>query len=270
MKACWANVLCCSPILVASATNVSCADLSRRCNNTLYVDRLLQPRMRRIVTSDHCLAAVISAHAIGWKNNRDAHILSLLRAANPSEHKTISTILEDVNHLRTVRFHNLLPESRSDDYKRRQASIWLFQNGGEPPDWPRCCRSLCAEVITAVRILAEKWRRLTANSDDAAAAVQDLIATIDREWPPHLFDRIIEYAASEIGLQGLDCVKYRQHRLDRWRELVGFFESREHAEAAMKIAIHRELELLFGNIESRSYFTKVQGAPTQASAPKLA
>jgi hypothetical protein len=103
---------------------------------------------------------------------------------------------------------------------------WLVQNGGDPPDWPRCSDSLCTQVASAVRILMEKWRRLIANVEDATTAVQDLIITIDREWPPHTFDRIVEGAASEIGLQGFDCVKYRQHRLDKWRELVSFFESK--------------------------------------------
>jgi hypothetical protein len=103
------------------------------------------------------------------------YVLSLLRTAQPDEHKTINSVFEHVSCLRTVRVHNLLPESRSDDRKRRQAGIWLVQNGGEPPDWPRCCDSLCTEVASAIRLLIEKWCRLTANIEDAAVAVQDLI-----------------------------------------------------------------------------------------------
>jgi hypothetical protein len=106
---------------------------------------------------------------------------------------------------------------------------------------------LVLEVISAINHLMEKWRQLTANKEDAAAVVAELIITIDREWPPHAFDRIVERAVAEIGLLGLDCIKYRDSRLDTWRELVGFFETREHAEAAMNAAIRRELEHLFGN-----------------------
>jgi len=174
------------------------------------------------------------------------YILSLLRTANPREHRTVAAIVENVNHLRTVRVHNLSPESKGDDYKQRQANIWLLQNGGEPIDWPRCCQSLCTEVTSAIRLLIEKWRRTTASIEDRAAVIQDLIVTIDREWPPHAFDRMVDNAAREIGLRGFDCVKYRQHRLDKWRDLVGFFESRAHAEAAMNSAIRRELEQVFG------------------------
>jgi hypothetical protein len=148
------------------------------------------------------------------------YILSLLRTADPGEHSTVATVIENVNHLRVVRAHNLSPESKSDDYKRRQASIWLLQNGGEPTDWPRCCESLCAEVTKAVRLLVNKWRRITASIEDRAAAIQNLTIIVDREWPPHAFDRLVEGAAQEIGLQGFDYVKYRQHRLDKWRELA--------------------------------------------------
>jgi hypothetical protein len=92
----------------------------------------------------------------------------------------------------------------------------------------------------------EKWNHVISVKEDAASMVSDLMVSIDREWPPHAFDRIVERAAIEIGLSGLDHVKYRESRLERWRELTGFFETREHAEAAISVAIRRELEVLFG------------------------
>lgn len=179
------------------------------------------------------------------------YVLSLLRAANPREHQAVSTVFDDVNNLRTVRAHNLSPDNKSDDRKRQQANIWLIQNGGDPPNWPRGCNSLCSEVGSAIRLLSGKWRELIESAEDAAAVVQELLITIDREWPPYIFDRIVEGAATEIGLQGFDYVKYRQFRLSRWRELVGFFETREHAEVAMRAAISSELQQLFGDVASR-------------------
>jgi hypothetical protein len=50
------------------------------------------------------------------------------------------------------------------------------------------------------------------------------------------------------------------------RELVSFFESREQAEAAMRAAIHRELEQLFGSVASHNSEAKVQGTPPQVFA----
>jgi hypothetical protein len=89
--------------------------------------------------------------------------------------------------------------------------------------------------------------QLTSEKEDAATAVTDLMIAVDREWPPHVFDRMIESAASNIGLSGLDYLRYRESRLERWRELTGFFEGREHAETALNAAIRQELEELFGN-----------------------
>jgi hypothetical protein len=90
------------------------------------------------------------------------------------------------------------------------------------------------------------------NKEDATSIVQELIIAIDREWPPHVFDRLVEGAAANIGLLRLDCVKYRDSRLERWRELVSFFECREHAEAAISAAILQELQQLFGSDASRA------------------
>ena len=180
------------------------------------------------------------------------HILSLLRTSNPSVHRTVGEIFETVNRLRTVRVHNLSPQSNRDDHIRRQAFIWLVQNGGgNPIDWPVCCRSLCVQVRSAIEHLIAKWLDLVA-SEDASSAVEDLLSAIDREWPPHAFDRILEAAASDIGLKGLDCVKYRESRLKYWRELVGYFERREEAEAAIRSAIRCELEHLFESAAARS------------------
>ena len=175
------------------------------------------------------------------------YISTLLRVAKPEEHGTVSATFEMVNHLRTVRVHNLSVQSGRDDYKRRQAHIWLVQNGGDPRDWSACCRSLGYQVTVAIRCLMDRWHQVTASEEDAVAVVKDLMIAVDREWPPHLFDRIVEDAARDIGLGGLDSAKYRESRLDRWRELTNCFESREHAEAAISVAIRRELERLFGN-----------------------
>jgi hypothetical protein len=178
------------------------------------------------------------------------HIFSLLRTASPGDFRTARRMVQNVNHLRTVRVHNLSSESESDQYKRRQADIWLTQHGGDPFNWGRCCGALCAEVASAVEILGNKWRNMATSEEDAGSAVRDLLIAVDREWPPHFFDRMVESAAIEIGLKGLDCVKYRESKLDRWRQLVTLFETREHAQEAVNSAIRRELEQVFGNFNS--------------------
>jgi hypothetical protein len=185
-------------------------------------------------------------------------ILALLRVASPDQHKNAKVAFEIVNVLRTARVHNLLPSSKGGDFKQRQARIWLTQNGGDPFSWPTCCQALSDAVAISIGHLIERWRAIVGNKEDSARVIADLIMTIDREWPPHAFDRMIENAAIEIGLSGLDFVKYRETRLAKWRELAGFFESREHAEVAMNSAIRSELEQLFGRrLDSTSRSSEV-------------
>jgi hypothetical protein len=150
-------------------------------------------------------------------------ILALLRTSNPEQHKAVSATFENVNNLRTVRVHNLSPQSQRDDYKARQSHIWLSQSGGDPIDWPSCCRSLSVQVTDAIRRLIERWHQATAAKEDAGTVVKELGITIDREWPAHVFDRLVETAARDIGLDGLDCSKYRESRVDSWRRLISFF-----------------------------------------------
>ena len=179
------------------------------------------------------------------------YIISSLRAADPSSHKEISTIFENINNLRTVQAHNLLPNNKSDDFKNRKVQIWFLQNSGNPIEWARACSSLRLEMQTAIQILLERWGNLTINAEDGSLAVANLLATIDRDWPPHLFDSILVEVVRDLGLEGFDCIKYRESRIEKWRELVGFFEGPDYAESAMKIAIRNEIRQIFGSGDSR-------------------
>ena len=64
----------------------------------------------------------------------------------------------------------------------------------------------------------------------------------------HEFDGFVELAARELGLRDFDCVKFRSSndRLERWRRLVEFFQTRQGAEKALRRAILKELMDVFG------------------------
>lgn len=175
------------------------------------------------------------------------HLTSLLRAADPADHARATSVFEVVNNLRTAHFHNLSPESKRDAHKQRQARIWLLRAGGEPPNWEKCCVVLSSDVAWAVGRIAARWSELLTNSDDSKSNVEDLNFTIVHEWPPHVFDSLVQDAADNLGINGLDCVKYRQDRLEDWRKLVAFFPAQEDAKVAMAAAIQLELNRTFGS-----------------------
>lgn len=178
------------------------------------------------------------------------YITNLVRASSPGDFKRVESVNDDVICLRTVRVHNLSAASRSDDRKKTRATVWLALNGGDPLDWVTCCDALCTHVIVAVEILERKWLDVTSSKEDSANVIEHLLATIDREWPPHVFDRLIDAAASKLGLKTFDTVRYRELRLKELRSLASLFEIREHAEVAMSAAIYRELERTFGNLDA--------------------
>ena len=197
----------------------------------------------------HFVKLVLWSYAFLFEASQPAtdHILSLMRAANPEEYGVASRIKQSVNQHRTVKTHNLSPENKNDDYKRRQVDIWLATIGGDPIDWQACCLKLCEDVMLVVQNISKMWTTLTASEEDTENVVRDLIASVERYWPAHCFDRMLESATAEIGLEGLDCVAYRSSRLDNWRKIVDFFDTRDHARTGVYAAICRELEHTFGH-----------------------
>jgi hypothetical protein len=174
------------------------------------------------------------------------HIASLLRTSTPTDYKKVMDAFRAVQQLRTVRAHNMQPTSKEDEYKTTQAGLWLTTSGGEPTDWQKCCRRLCESIATSVGLLHRTWTAVTSEDDDAEIGKAQLQMAVDREWPAHRFDRLLEEAAARAGLESLDIVAYRTTRLTRWQELAKFFVDSQDAEQALRRAILRELEDIFG------------------------
>lgn len=74
-----------------------------------------------------------------------------------------------------------------------------------------------------------------------------LVEAVNRQWPAHLFDRMLEDAATELGILGMDYPVYRGMRIDDWKKLAECFQSREHAEMALRRAIRIDLGAKFGS-----------------------
>ena len=174
------------------------------------------------------------------------YLMSIVRNSSPDDHRAAAKAFQDVQNLRTFHTHNLLPSNRSDQYKLTQAKIWLVENGGAEEEWDRCAAKLCNELSVAIEILSSHWGRVTASSEDAPTATRGLIDALNRDWEPHLFDRMIEDVAMSLGLPDLNPVKYRSDRLEDWRKITDLFSDRTSAEAAVRRAIQQEMAMRFG------------------------
>lgn len=174
------------------------------------------------------------------------HLLDIVRNTSPSQHASAARVFKDIQSLRTYATHNLLPSSRSDQYQLDQARAWLAENGAAARDWSACTTKLCATLATNLSILCDHWEAIIASPEDSGVAIQRLVAAVDRDWPAHMYDRMIDEAASRLGLAGLNPVAFRQQRLDDWRKIASLFADRAAAEAALARAIQQELEAKFG------------------------
>lgn len=177
-------------------------------------------------------------------------IMNILRASSAKDFKNIDRLINEVVSLRTMQSHNLSLESSSDARHQVRASAWLSSNGGDPPDWGTCCGQLADQVAGAIRTLSTKWRTVVANPEDAADAITKLLLQIDNDWPGHELDKLVEGAASALGLKSFNATKYREKRIKDWRDMAGCFEDRDHARSAVSALIHRELERLFGAVKT--------------------
>jgi len=126
--------------------------------------------------------------------------------------------------------------------------IWLQENGGNPTNWEQCNQALMKEAIQVVSEIEMEWKRMSEDEADRRQLWHDYQLEKDTSWDAHEFDRYVEQAAEEVGLAGLDSSLFRKEgdRLERWRRLVGCFQSRAEAEEAIGRAIRVEISSLFG------------------------
>lgn len=170
---------------------------------------------------------------------------TLMRVSKPEQHADVSDVRRLVLNLRTAQAHNLPDSSESNRHKARQARIWLDQIGGEPRDWSQCCAALLQRLTLMMSAFDETWTDATANEEDKRLNVVRLLQAVEATWEPHIFDDMVRSAASELELDGLDVVTYRQARLESWRQLASYFDNRSAAERWVQEAIHKELGALF-------------------------
>lgn len=173
------------------------------------------------------------------------HIQTIIRGADPIEHKKVADAVRLVTNLRTYQAHQLSHDSSSDLDTKANVSTWLAITDGDQP-WPARIRLLCSSICEAIGAIVRKWEGLTAEETSRADAIDALRSAFDRQWPPHLFDRFLEEAATELGINGMDYPRYRGPRLSGWRKLAECFQSRNDAEVALKSAIRSDLRATFG------------------------
>ena len=175
---------------------------------------------------------------------------STIRVSDAATFKRINEIQQNIQALRTFQGHNLLANSASDQRKISLVTIWRQNYGGSPIIWSNCCTALCDQTIEILKYLEVAISKIFMDQEDASQFNNDLRFTVERNWEPHEFDRIVDDAAKEIGIEGIDVVKYRDSRIKIWRDTVSLFSVRAEANIAVSRSIKEELNQKFGEVKN--------------------
>lgn len=149
---------------------------------------------------------------------------------------------------RTVHAHNLSKDSPSDTRRQRNHDIWLIENGGEPVDWVKCCKSLIVEAEAVLQDILSRFCAICEIEFDRVELWREYADDKRTHWEAHEFDPIIEKAASDLKIEQLNCVLFRNEgkRLEQWRKYAAMFDSRTAAETALERVVREELARIFG------------------------
>ncbi|WP_419826212.1 hypothetical protein [Sphingomonas sp.] len=168
-----------------------------------------------------------------------------LKSSRPEVSKTYQDGKRDIEALRTMLSHNLAEASRANERTRRIAEAWLLQNGA-PGNWPIRCNNLCRTLHAMLLGLRGAFAQLCEEGEDGQVGVDQLLAAVDRAWPPHLFDGVVSSIAEEVGLPSLEAVEFRKPRQEEWMKLVALFPTRAEASEALERVIRAEMHRIFG------------------------
>lgn len=161
-----------------------------------------------------CYCLLFEAGRITFK------FLMQLRAAGYDAVAACEGTSQLVNCLRTVLSHNLGYDDR-DLAVRKTASDWFLATCGETyPEtadhWELCFAALAKlinEFLCASKSVITKIAR---SREDKELIFCDLKKRLNRNWPAHRFDGLIEDAAAKLGRK-IRAVPMREARISAWR-----------------------------------------------------
>jgi len=170
------------------------------------------------------------------------HLQGIMRGSDPPTHTKVADAVRLVENLRTYIGHQLA-ENKRDEAIRAFVITWLEANEGEQ-QWEARASRLCDLVIEAIDLLTNRWVDLSVADPEMAAS--RMLETIERNWPAHVFDGMVEGAVADLNIHSFDAAAYRKLHLDRWVKLAGCFSDRSQAELELRNAIRSELSATFG------------------------
>ncbi len=150
-----------------------------------------------------------------------------------------------VHDLRAWHFHNLGYSTERSIAISRKVNKWFIKScGANPPKdrkgWRSCFECLCAEVSAVLTQCQDALELAMAESGNENHIIDGLKYRLDRNWQAARFDEIVSDVTTRIG-QTLDVPRFRQYRLEKWREFFETIPKHDDPEAAIVRLIERDV-----------------------------
>lgn len=134
----------------------------------------------------------------------------------PKNHRVL------IQQLRTYCQHNLAPQEQHSKIILLACENWFFLHSGSKrpgneEHWSKLLNALIAESLIYFRYLRDSLRSIESDADNSQLLEQWSLR-INRYYPPHKFDRIIEEVANDFGKDAIDAIRFRSRHYDRWRK----------------------------------------------------
>lgn len=166
--------------------------------------------------------------------------------SDQSKHKKTRDI---VQYLRTYQFHNLGFDDGHDLDVRKSVSQWCLQTcgvlyPGKTDEWRACFERLCKDVHGLLSHCSAVLSIVARSPEDRDTIFADLRRRLNRDWPAHQFDRIIEDSAARLGEQ-INSKAFRERRISDWRNLLMAMPDEADLENEMERIVDGEISDYF-------------------------
>lgn len=160
---------------------------------------------------------------------------------------------ETVRVLRTQLQHNLMFDSESDAKTSQDCSEWYKQKCGtrQPhldQHWSACNIAITSQAKLFLNLNLEAIRQIEADKDMQIIVLEGWQRRLERNHPAHEFDRVIEAAATDFGMNSLRITSFRQRHLSTWRDKLELLKDGYDFESEARFIIESSLLDEFGKV----------------------
>ena len=137
--------------------------------------------------------------------------------------RNLLRVRESVQSLRTFCFHNL-GLTEHDARLSRIARDWHHEKCGtvfpkQSQEWRGCFEGLCSEVSQVIVHCHGVVDNVLASQTDGRGTIVELKRRLDRNWPGHSFDRLVEDILVRMDRK-MNVTAFRNQHLSNWRKYL--------------------------------------------------